>query len=395
MSGYLMLMVGLYAVCFMIGVPGNCWVIANLRATVKRNSGQHPLRFFTNQHLYLYVLALSCVDLLVLLMIPTVIVYICTASWYFGYIGCKLFWAIESVNKILSVAILMVMSFERYLCICRPFKRCHYRTRFSVMAVLVCCAVIVVLLLAPVIYYADTTDYKVLVQGKVVEKTSCSADLPDHFLPYFIGYMFITCFALPVTVTLICYLAIAHHVYARFSRRTKDTLCGRQNFQPFSMYTYRVVISILRVVLFHFVCWAPFWLSFLLPVVTNTQNSPFLHSPIAIIVRLLFSCLPYVNCSLNWVFYALLNRELRNCMKEMYRHDHRQSQTSWPNSFCHFALVVFGKRPNCCDSKSAVEMKSPAIAIIAISTTTEKLIQPEAEEENLMIVVEEVEDEQH
>jgi hypothetical protein len=77
---------------------------------------------------------------------------------------------------------------------------------------------------------------------------------------------------------------------------------------PFSLYRYRVIISILRVVLFHFICWAPFWLSVVLPLFTEFERGTFFGSEFMTELRLLTTSLPYINCSVNWVFYALLNR---------------------------------------------------------------------------------------
>ena len=47
-------------------------------------------------------------------MFPLAISYFVLGTWYFGLFGCKMFFAMESVNKLISIALLMVMSFERF-----------------------------------------------------------------------------------------------------------------------------------------------------------------------------------------------------------------------------------------------------------------------------------------
>ncbi len=215
-------MLGIFSYCFVVGVSGNCWVIAKLGWTLIRNRND-PRSFSINNHIYKYVLALSIVDLLVLTMIPMLITYLLKGSWQFGYGMCKMFWTIENVNKVLSVAILTIMSFERYLTICRPFKGCHYRPRFSVITVLMSSGTLVVLLLAPVINYANTKAYSRLIDNDTVfVKTICSSDIPDNFLPIFIGYMFTCCFLIPGAVSFMCYLAIAYRVRSRLARRDES-----------------------------------------------------------------------------------------------------------------------------------------------------------------------------
>ena len=55
-------------------------------------------------------------------MLPITISYFILGTWPFGQFGCKMFFAMESVNKLVSMALLMVMSFERFYAVSRQNK---------------------------------------------------------------------------------------------------------------------------------------------------------------------------------------------------------------------------------------------------------------------------------
>ncbi|TKR73058.1 hypothetical protein L596_020414 [Steinernema carpocapsae] len=257
------------------------------------------------------------------MMIPMLLVYFVNGSWDFGFVACKIFWTVENVNKLLSVAILAVMSFERYVAVCKPFQWFCCRTRHNVVYVLGILLFFIVLLCMPIIYYADTTEHVILTaNGTIADiKVSCSSDLPDAILPVFILYMFVFGFLLPALFVSLCYIFLIKHISSK-------TPPGKAMLV--SSYTNRVVRSILRVVIFHFACWTPFWIFVLVPMLSffNISNWAFLHSPSLAIIRLLTSFLPYINSAGNWIFYAALNREMRENVTEHRRRTDLKSRTS-------------------------------------------------------------------
>lgn len=93
-----------------------------------------------------------------------------------------------------------------------------------------------------------------------------------------------------------------------------------------TQYTTKVIRSILQVVVFHFVCWTPFWIFVLLPMLGyfDIIRLDFLNSEHAqtirmisrylltkLLINIFLSFLPYLNSAGNWIFYAAMNRELR------------------------------------------------------------------------------------
>ena len=68
-------------------------------------------------------------------MFPIALSYFILGNWFFGWFGCKVFFALESVNKLLSMALLVVMSFERFCAVSRPVKficiKCEFFDEFA------------------------------------------------------------------------------------------------------------------------------------------------------------------------------------------------------------------------------------------------------------------------
>ncbi|KAI1723203.1 7 transmembrane receptor (rhodopsin family) domain-containing protein [Ditylenchus destructor] len=288
-----------------IGIAGNMWVIFSVVRILYKTWSPVNNVF---KHMSLYILILSIADMFVLCMVPLLITYFIGGSWQFGFIGCKLFFAVENVNKLLSVAILAVMSFERFLAISRPFNWCCCRIRrkrvSNVLVVVFLLLFSIILLCLPIIHYAETTpttyfDYET---HEPVSVILCGAALPDEVMSTFITYMFFLGFMSPVFFITICYYFLIRHL------KKND---GRNMFV--TSYTTKVVHSVLRVVIFHFVCWTPFWMFVFVPLLSyfGVMDFPFQDTKEWQTMRMISSFLPYLNSAGNWIFYAAMNRELR------------------------------------------------------------------------------------
>uniref|UniRef100_A0AAF5D3Y9 G_PROTEIN_RECEP_F1_2 domain-containing protein n=1 Tax=Strongyloides stercoralis TaxID=6248 RepID=A0AAF5D3Y9_STRER len=120
MNVTMLIMGAVYCVVFLIGFFGNLWVIIILSKVIYKNRSSMSQIF---RNISSYILTLSIVDLMVLSMIPLLLGQMFCDSWPFGYFGCKLFWAVENINKILSIGILTIMSFERLMAVYKPFNK--------------------------------------------------------------------------------------------------------------------------------------------------------------------------------------------------------------------------------------------------------------------------------
>ena len=148
-----------YALLFLLGTLGNGLVIvmiANVLSTLSRSrrkcgSSRKLMAQASAQHVFIYVLGLSIVDLFVILHLPLLIFEMREGQWMFGEFMCKLYWFGESVNKLLSSFLMTVLSWDRYMAVCFPIRSIRMRTNSVAISVLACCTFFATLLLYPVL----------------------------------------------------------------------------------------------------------------------------------------------------------------------------------------------------------------------------------------------------
>ncbi|KAK0401308.1 hypothetical protein QR680_015706 [Steinernema hermaphroditum] len=315
--GYFIAVVSVYSIVFCIGFAGNVWLILTL-VLIRIDKKQPVTSNFKRMNQYL--LSLSVSDLLVLCMIPMLVSYFINGGWKLGFVMCKVFWTVENVNKLLSVAILTIMSVERYMGICKPFNQ-HIGKQHNIVYLLLTTVVVTFFLCLPIIYYSETMHHDILTEnGSVLEvKVSCNSHVPDEILPFFILYMFVFGFVVPVILITGTSVFIV--------RRVRRNIGSIRRHSPLLSRPNRVIRSISSVVVFHFACWTPFWLAVLLTLTSTAQLADFLTvSPKTLaLVRMVTSFLPYINSAGNWIFYAALNRRIQSTSREVRERHERQS----------------------------------------------------------------------
>jgi len=242
-----------YIISFIIGVIGNSWVLASLfraRFVPTRRHVDNRRRQLlrnrsvvsrTNDRLQLYIIALSAADLLALLTIPFSLAYLTMGSWIFGDIICSLHSYFDSICKMLSVVILVLMSIERYVIVCTQHQFIHQSNGINrrnylstILLPIIAVVLIVVVPVAPYVYHSTTmtillstidnehnqTDSQVLVV--------CSSNIPEPLFAITVNYMFVVGFAIPLVVMTICYLKLFRHVKKIIRERQQSQ--GRRLF---------------------------------------------------------------------------------------------------------------------------------------------------------------------
>lgn len=278
--------------CLSIGILFNCSVVVTV-LNVFRNLKRHRS---TNKHTFVYILALSCVDALILINLPFIVTDM-MSGWVFGTVLCKFHSTSDSVNKVLSTFILTALSFDRYLVVCYPHRFQFWRTIKVTAAVLAGCITAAAVLLSPYYLYTEVSALIVLPRNITVVKCYLSWDNPTQAQSY-MYVIFGIGFCIPLILMTFFYTSIILHMW-KSSRKT-----GRQR----RSYTRKVTQRTSILVIFYFLCWTPYWI---------LHFSSFYISSLGIEkdwipkLFLLAHILAYLNSAVNPLLYALLNRELR------------------------------------------------------------------------------------
>lgn len=118
--------VAILSLAFLLGFPGNLFVVWSVLCQVKKRSVT-----------CLLVLNLALADAFVLLSTPFFLRYLVGGQgWEFGTAACKLVHYLSSVNMYGSIYLICLMSLDRWLAVTRPFLSQRMRTKRSLLVLL-------------------------------------------------------------------------------------------------------------------------------------------------------------------------------------------------------------------------------------------------------------------
>lgn len=135
--------IGILTLAFVLGFPGNLFVVWSVVCRVKKRSVT-----------CLLVLNLAVADALVLLSAPFFLRYLAGGQgWEFGSAACKLVHYLSSVNMYVSIYLICLMSMDRCLAVTRPFVSQKIRTKRSLLFLLLGVWILAFLLSLPMPFY--------------------------------------------------------------------------------------------------------------------------------------------------------------------------------------------------------------------------------------------------
>ncbi|XP_051258414.1 leukotriene B4 receptor 1 [Dicentrarchus labrax] len=135
--------IAILTLAFVLGFPGNLFVVWSVLCRVKKRSVT-----------CLLVLNLSMADAFVLLSAPFFLRYLAGGrGWEFGSAACKLVHYLSSVNMYVSIYLICLMSMDRWLAVTRPFLSQRMRTKRSLLVLLLTVWVLAFILSLPMPFY--------------------------------------------------------------------------------------------------------------------------------------------------------------------------------------------------------------------------------------------------
>uniref|UniRef100_F6U1I7 C5a anaphylatoxin chemotactic receptor 1 n=1 Tax=Ornithorhynchus anatinus TaxID=9258 RepID=F6U1I7_ORNAN len=274
----------IYALVFLVGVPGNAavaWVTgAEARRTVNA----------------VWFLHLSVADLLCCLSLPLVAVPLLRdGDWPLGDFACRLVPSLILLNMFASVLLLTAISADRCALALRPVWCQNHRS--SRMAWAVCGASWVLALLLTVPSFI----YRTIHVEYYPSRTECVQDYGGNTGTEnaVAAVRFTAGFLVPLAVISSCYGVLLVRVWGRRATRSPKTV--------------KVVVA---VVVGFFLCWCPYQVNGLL--LASTKPLSELHER-ALAVDSLTVSIAYINSCLNPVIYVVAGRGFQHRFRRSLR----------------------------------------------------------------------------
>lgn len=285
------------AIC-VVGLLGNTLVIY----VVLRFS---KMQTVTN----IYIVNLAIADECFLIGIPFLVTTSILKSWTFGGYMCRIYMTTIGINQFTSSTFITIMSADRYIAICHPISSPKLRTPFISKIVAAAAWTISAIMILPIILYSDAVkdpsepDHYTC---NIIWPTSNETDLPVMKpLNTFTIYSFILTFAIPLTLTFICYVLVIR----------KLQTVGPKNKSKEKKRSHRKVTKlILTVITVYVFCWLPYWITQLVlifqsPEIEEDKSCPKQQQGVSLFLlcHMIANLLSNANSAMNPVLYAFLS----------------------------------------------------------------------------------------
>ncbi|EYC10250.1 hypothetical protein Y032_0056g2638 [Ancylostoma ceylanicum] len=311
-----------YITVFLIGTPGNLWIIYKL---IQARFNYSPQMSFFGPNYCAYLLLSILYRKLHILPSYSINTTVSQRNRHYGgqmvrypdamphlsYQWLRMCYAhltIEIVAKLFSVVLLTVVSLERYFIVCTRLRTAcgSWMTTVPLVVGTLFCVIV-----PSTFHFFHIIHHTFTIPG-MDHITVCIPNMDDHVFNMYAQYTFVVGFVIPFFLMTVCYILLVRHVRAKFRHR-KVTVSSTKGIRE-PRYMHEMRKSIWRIAVFHFICWAPFWTFAIVPhYIAQLWGHDFLERLPGwyIYCRLFANCLPYINAAGNWVLYALLNYDVR------------------------------------------------------------------------------------
>uniref|UniRef100_A0A8D0H8J2 G-protein coupled receptors family 1 profile domain-containing protein n=1 Tax=Sphenodon punctatus TaxID=8508 RepID=A0A8D0H8J2_SPHPU len=298
----------IYALVFLVGVPGNAAVIWVTGFEMKRTVNT------------IWFLNLSVSDLLCCLALPFLAALLINDHhWALGDFACRLIPSLIILNMFASVLVLTAISVDRCALVTKPVWCQNHRSLSLAWGVCGVSWLLALLLTVPSFIFRRAR-HEVL-SSKVTCGTDYSrAGRNQHIAEVLVAiFRFFCGFFIPFVVITTCYgLLLAKVQGSRFLRSSNKTL--------------RVVLV---VIVGFFVCWLPYHVVGLI-LACQSGNTPLFHG--ALNADPLVVSLAYVNSCINPIIYVIVGQDFKEKMQRSLRavlHNVMREESTMGHSLRH------------------------------------------------------------
>lgn len=287
----------LFCLIFLIGFIGNIVVmIVSLSPQLMRNT--------TN----VLIANLATADLIfIVICVPFTAVLYAVSTWPFGTVWCKIYQYLINATAYVSVYTLVLMSLDRYLAVVHPVQSLSIRTEHNAYVVSGTLWAMVLLFNVPVIleneqfYYPYRNEVRSTCINVRIYK---ELDKGRSYGTVFYGCFFAFAYALPLASVCLLYGLMLRRLLQGTStgkgRRSPGSVRKRSNRR-----TTRLVVV---VVIVFALCWLPLNL---VMIVQHSSDYPLANAGVFVPVKIVATCLAYLNSCVNPILYAFLSENFR------------------------------------------------------------------------------------
>ncbi|MBN3272451.1 FPR1 protein, partial [Polyodon spathula] len=271
---------------FLIGVPGNLFVIVIILRHIKHRS-----------HTVVLILNLAVCDFVVLISLP-VWIYSLADAWVFGEMFCKAMVYVIYSSMYGSVFLITLMSADRFVAIIYPFAMQDWKKKGFLLKALAVAWILAFLFGVPAILTRRVGDVDGKLQCTVQEYTSDVQEVVCLVLETLIG------FVIPFSVLSICYACVGRRIKEMtFKTKQKSTML------------------IASVVIAFALCWFPHHIFNLMSVVSVLirKSYPEVADRLDEVTQtgvLVSGALAFISSSINPLLYAFAARRFRSSLSE-------------------------------------------------------------------------------
>ncbi len=260
-----------------------------------------------------YLIAnLSASDIMLTLTVPSLCVTRLSVDWILGQLACTMFTYMQVVSGANSMLTMMIISLDRYLAICRPWRG---GKRLTTRAAGIMITVIWIVTSA---YFIPLGMAEVVRQITQFDRTYsfCYLQWPDGFREtLYIGGMVILFFIIPVTITTINYFFIWAKV------RESSVKLPIKMSEKSAKIQMRLTKMFITVVVLFVSMWLPFFIISVMIIHSELITSTIFTSTTILVIA---------NTAFNPLVYGYFNENFRKAFKTMLRCE-KHELTSGPS----------------------------------------------------------------